>query len=203
MLRFEYTDRKHMEDITCRDCSKRRNCKKIAIYKSQHQKERTEICNDFVMTPRGNPQVVMPDCDCRMLLHQLMIASCSSETIIRQHMIDGLCPTRGFDLERPSIEECKMFIDVIKAFSAHIFEFKEMYENCRKDLNDLIQTVIRVEEDKVMVYIPNEEKTVSSIKLLREGLKKVVDSSEYHFEERGRDELFLKEVPSLPRKTTE
>jgi hypothetical protein len=143
-----------------------------------------------VKIKRGNPQVSIADCDCRMLIQQLSISYTNAQTILQQRRIDSLSNCQSDD-SLPTIDECLMFIDLTKAMIRHIFEFREMYENCPKDLTDLIQTVIRVEGKKVFVHFDNPEKT--AIKILQGKIKEIVDTSGFSYLEVGRENILREE----------
>ena len=203
MLRHTYTAQNQIRQFTCSDCRKRKTCIKLKNYKSIYQRERRDICSDFIKIPRGRPKVSIPEDDCRELLHQIMLSRCIAEGIQNEYMMDWISPHSMMESGSPTFSECTMFVDVLGTFRQHILEFKEMYSNCRKDLDDLIQTVIRVEGFTVMIYLEIEEDTPSSIKFLKKKLEETVGNSKFQLEYKSYDEILGRELPEVREKSTE
>lgn len=194
MLRHTYTAQNQMKQFTCNDCRKRKTCTTIKNYRSTYQREKRDICHAFEKIPRGRPKVTIPEDDCRDLCHQIMLSRIMADTVKRDHMMDWNTPFPMMTNESPTFSECDMFIKVLGAFGDHVAEFKEMYSNCRKELEDLIQTVIRVEGSVVMIYLECEENTPNSINLLKKKIEDVVNNSKYQLEYKSYDEILGRET---------
>lgn len=203
MLRHTFTAQNQIKQFTCMDCKKRKTCMKVKNYRTINRNEKRELCYNFERIPHGRPKVTIPEDDCRELIHQIMISKLSAKTIQRNYIMDWILPYSHIDSEEPTFSECEIFIKVLDVFNEHVFEFREMYSNCRKDLNDLIQTIIRVEGNKVMVYIEKEEDTASSIRLLRKKIEDVIENSNFHLEYKSYEEILDKEIPEVREEITE
>jgi len=194
MMRFSYTDMAHKSSYTCKECKKKRTCKKLAKYKSMYYKDRTSLCCDFDPIPRKDPKVTLVDCDCRELLHQITISHCVSKSIINSKLLGLAQPNE------PSIEDMEIFIKLLKEFTAHILDYREMYMNCYDELSDLIQTVIVVKDKNISAYLEGES---TSITLLRNRLNKVANEEGVIMQEEERNVLLGKNVIEVEQKPKE
>jgi len=202
MLRHTYTAQNQIRQLSCKDCKKRKVCVRLKKYKSTYQREKLDTCFDFIKETSNRPKVTSPEDDCREMLHQIMLSVLSAESIKNEYLEDWISPFSLVNDNTPSFSECNMFIEVLNAFKNHILEFKEMYSNCRKDLSDLIQTIIKVDGSTVMVYLEMEN-SGSPIKLLKERIEEVISRSSFNLEYKTYEEILDKEIPEVREENTE
>lgn len=173
MLKFEYSDIKSEESITCDDCKSKRGCKKRKVYKSIKFKERRFICYDFVNIPRGKQKVSDRLCDYNRFRKLVGLSLCHTNGILKH------C---HFETHEP-IPSCEMFIKLLNVLHKHISDNKGVYVNYEEDLNDLIQTIIYVDENKVGIYVTGKKGSFPTDELLKKEFSNIIEGSGFEYEE--------------------